>query len=163
LQKAEAFLQRRIIKARDACDIFLLFEVGADLSSKLHAHLEDSLHAEFDADTIKTRIGQLTGKLCQRELQPLLPPKIYGPWKRPISNLCITKKHTRYATYNIAGPEKALLDLVYLSLQEGFKPGLDELDFSRIDRTKLSEHLALYPASVRAFLLPTLVGLSEVA
>jgi hypothetical protein len=82
LQKAETFLQRRIIKARDAYDIFLLFEVGAKLSPELHAHLEDSLHAEFGPDEIKARIGQLTFKLCQRELQPLLPPKIYEPLEK---------------------------------------------------------------------------------
>jgi len=81
LQKAEAFLQRRIIKARDACDIFLLFEVGADLSSKLHAHLEDSLHAEFDADTIKTRIGQQLASCVKESYSHFFRRRFMAPGK----------------------------------------------------------------------------------
>jgi hypothetical protein len=73
------------------------------------------------------------------------------------------EKRTRYATYKIAEPEKALLDLVYLSLQEGFKPGLDEFDFNRIDRIKLDSYLGPYPTTVRAFLLPAIAGLPHVA
>jgi len=77
LQKAEAFLQRRIIKARDAYDIYLLLNRGAKLNQVLHGHLEDFLSGEFGADEIKARITQLTFKQCQRELQPILPPDIY--------------------------------------------------------------------------------------
>jgi predicted transcriptional regulator of viral defense system len=73
------------------------------------------------------------------------------------------EKRTRYATYKIAEPEKALLDFVYLSLQEGFKPSLDELDLTRLDRLKLNSYLSPYPTSVRAFLLPTLAGFPQAA
>jgi len=78
LQKGETFLQRRIIKARDAYDIHYLFNLGAKLSEALRGHLEDSLSgSESDSDEIRERIGQLTFKLCQKELQPLLPPEIF--------------------------------------------------------------------------------------
>jgi predicted transcriptional regulator of viral defense system len=69
------------------------------------------------------------------------------------------QKRTRYGIYKIAEPEKALLDFVYLALQEGNKnPSLDELDFSRLDRKKLNRYLSRYPASVRKALLPELAG-----
>jgi predicted nucleotidyltransferase component of viral defense system len=77
LQKAEAFLQRRIIKARDGYDIHLLLARGARLNQALHDHLEDFLSGEFGADEIKARIDQLTIKQCQKELQPILPPDSY--------------------------------------------------------------------------------------
>jgi hypothetical protein len=78
LQKGETFLQRRVIKARDAYDIHYLFNLGAKLSEVLHGHLEDSLSgSESGPDEIRERIGQLTFKLCQKELQPLLPPGIF--------------------------------------------------------------------------------------
>jgi predicted transcriptional regulator of viral defense system len=74
------------------------------------------------------------------------------------------QKRTRYGCYNIAEPEKALLDFVYLSLQEGYKqPSLDELDFSRLDRAKLNDYLRKYPTSVRKALLPELAGLPLVS
>ena len=82
LQKAEAFLQRRIIKARDAFDIDLLLNRGAKLNQVLHGHLEDFLSGEFSADEINARISQLTFRQCQRELQPILPPSIYEPLER---------------------------------------------------------------------------------
>ena len=74
------------------------------------------------------------------------------------------QKRTRYGSYKIAEAEKALLDFVYLSLQEGYKrPGLDELDFSSLDRAKLNSYLNKYPKSVRKALLPELAGLPEAA
>lgn len=82
LQKAEAFLQRRIIKARDAYDIYLLLNRGAKLNQVLHGHLEDFLSGEFGADEIKARIGQLTVRRCRTELQPILPPDIYEPFEK---------------------------------------------------------------------------------
>jgi predicted transcriptional regulator of viral defense system len=70
------------------------------------------------------------------------------------------QKRTRYGSYKIAEPEKALLDFVYLSLQAGYKnPSIDELDFSRLDRKKLNKYLRKYPTSVRSVLLPELAGL----
>lgn len=82
LQKAEAFLQRRIIKARDGYDIHLLLTRGAKLNQALRDHLEDFLSGEFGSDEIKTRIGQLTFKRCQTELQPILPPNTYEPLEK---------------------------------------------------------------------------------
>src|SRR6267142_4837601 len=58
------------------------------------------------------------------------------------------EKHTRYGKYLIAEPEKALLDWIYLSLQEGYTPDLDELTFQPIDRPKLLETGKRYPRTV---------------
>jgi len=66
------------------------------------------------------------------------------------------EKRTRYSKYRIAEPEKALLDWVYLCLQEGFAPGLDELNFEPIDRPKLVEYAKQYPSTVLKLLLPAL-------
>lgn len=66
------------------------------------------------------------------------------------------EKRTRYSKYRIAEPEKALLDWIYLCLQEGFAPSLDELDFKRIDRPKLLDYAKQYPSTVLKLLLPAL-------
>lgn len=58
------------------------------------------------------------------------------------------EKQTRYAKYRIAEPEKALLDWVYLSLQAGLTPTLDEIDLKRIDKQKLIKYAAEFPGSV---------------
>jgi hypothetical protein len=79
LQKAEAFLLRRAVKARDAYDVQLLQKIGSALSAKLQAHLQDTILAnEIDSDTISNRIGRVDKKLCRVELKPILPPEMYA-------------------------------------------------------------------------------------
>ena len=48
LQKAEAFLLRRVVKARDAYDIRFLLDRGATLNGHLHDHLADLLLGNID-------------------------------------------------------------------------------------------------------------------
>jgi len=79
LQKAEAFLMRRSVKARDAYDIHLLNEIGAVLSLNLRAHLQDTiLGNEIASETISDRIDRIGVNLCRLELKPILPPSIYS-------------------------------------------------------------------------------------
>jgi hypothetical protein len=80
LQKAEAFLMRRFVKARDAYDIYLLRQIGALLNANLPAHLHDAvLGNAFDPESIAERINQIVPKTCEAELKPILPPEIYLP------------------------------------------------------------------------------------
>ena len=80
LQKAEAFLLRRSVKARDAYDINLLLEEGASLNENLQNHLSDTLSSyEIGTEEIESRIGQLTEKLFRLELKTLLPETLYEP------------------------------------------------------------------------------------
>ena len=80
LQKAEAFLLRRIVKARDAYDIHVLLQKGAVLSPNLMAHLEDAIHAnEIDGGVILERLALIDLDRCSVELKPILPPEIYTP------------------------------------------------------------------------------------
>jgi predicted transcriptional regulator of viral defense system len=67
-----------------------------------------------------------------------------------------TQRRTRYAAYKIAEPEKALLDWVYLSLQKGLNPSLDELDLKLIEKKKVVEYSQKYPSTVRLKLLEIL-------
>jgi predicted transcriptional regulator of viral defense system len=66
------------------------------------------------------------------------------------------EKQTRYSKYAIAEPEKALLDWIYLTLQSGLKPSLDEIEFKPIDKQKLSKYVAKYPGTVRNTLMHSL-------
>ncbi len=66
------------------------------------------------------------------------------------------EKQTRYSKYHIAEPEKALLDWIYLSLQTGLTPALDEIDFKPIDKQKLVKYAAKYPGTVRDVLVHSL-------
>jgi hypothetical protein len=80
LQKAEAFLLRRHVKARDAYDIYLLRGIGATLNHQLQAHLEDALLAnEIDSSGVLDRMARVNGDLCSLELKPILPADVYSP------------------------------------------------------------------------------------
>jgi predicted transcriptional regulator of viral defense system len=59
------------------------------------------------------------------------------------------EKATRYNKYRIAEPEKALLDWIYLSRQEGLPTPLDELQLQFIDRSKLIDYGERFPRTVR--------------
>jgi len=59
-----------------------------------------------------------------------------------------SKKATRYGSYPIAEPEKAILDCVYLSLKKGVVPALDEFDLSEINRHQLLDYGQRFPSIV---------------
>ena len=77
-QKCETFLERRIIKSRDAFDINVLLARGAKLGESLKAHLDDFLQMhEIDSELIRNRIDRIDVKLCTAELRPVLPEKLF--------------------------------------------------------------------------------------
>jgi predicted transcriptional regulator of viral defense system len=67
------------------------------------------------------------------------------------------EKATRYNKYRIAEPEKALLDWIYLSRQEGLPTPLDELQLQFIDRSKLIDYGERFPRTVRGITREILV------
>jgi hypothetical protein len=67
------------------------------------------------------------------------------------------RKTTRYGSYLVAEPEKAILDWIYLGIRNGAAPALDELDFTNVNRSKLLEYARRFPSSVYQHLLPALV------
>jgi hypothetical protein len=66
------------------------------------------------------------------------------------------EKHTRYSKYRFAEPEKALLDWVYLTLQSGLTPRLDEIEPQSLDKQKLVKYANKYPGTVRKALANSL-------
>jgi predicted transcriptional regulator of viral defense system len=66
------------------------------------------------------------------------------------------EKKTRYSNYRIAEPEKALLDWIYLTLQSGLTPRLDELELQKLNIQKLSKYVEKYPKTVRSTLANSL-------
>ena len=84
LFKAEAFLMRPFLKARDAFDIKLLMNSDAALDNNLKAHLTDGPGAEKLEDTefLAKRIDQVNSRSCKSELQPYLPKQIYEELER---------------------------------------------------------------------------------
>jgi len=79
LFKAETFLSRPFLKARDAFDIKLLRDSGASLDINLRAHLQDGSAAEKleDAESIAKRIDRVNSKTCKAELEAYLPKALY--------------------------------------------------------------------------------------
>jgi hypothetical protein len=67
------------------------------------------------------------------------------------------RKTTRYGSYLIAEPEKAILDWIYMGIQNGTAPALDELDFGSVDRPKLLNYARKFPSSIYLHVLPALV------
>ena len=59
------------------------------------------------------------------------------------------EKKTRYGTYRIAEPEKALLDWIYLNRQEGLPTPLDEINLHFVDPGKLMEYSKRFPTTVQ--------------
>jgi hypothetical protein len=77
LQKAECFLLRKVMKARDAFDIYSLRQSGVVLNEQLENHLEDTLMGnEIEAADIAARIAQVDEKRCS-ELRALLPSEVF--------------------------------------------------------------------------------------
>jgi hypothetical protein len=77
LQKAECFLLRKIMKARDAFDIYRLRQSGVVLNEQLENHLEDTLMGnEIEAADINAKITQVDEKRCS-ELRVLLPSEVF--------------------------------------------------------------------------------------
>jgi predicted transcriptional regulator of viral defense system len=65
-------------------------------------------------------------------------------------------KKTRYSTYQIAEPEKALLDWIYLRRKENLPIDLDEFQLQLISRSKLVTYAQKYPTSTLNSLYPVL-------
>jgi predicted transcriptional regulator of viral defense system len=65
-------------------------------------------------------------------------------------DLCwgFVSKKTRYGVYNIAEPEKALLDWIYFRRSENLHLDTDEFVLSELDRTRLLEYAKRYPVLV---------------
>jgi Nucleotidyl transferase AbiEii toxin, Type IV TA system len=79
LHKAEAFLGRRNVKCRDAFDIKVLTDSGAELEGNLKFHLEDGAVSDRleDPDFIRQRIAAVTPKSCEAELREYLPEEVF--------------------------------------------------------------------------------------
>ena len=79
LHKAEAFLGRKNVKCRDAFDIKMLIDSGAELDDNLKSHLQDGPAAEHleDVEFIRKRIASVTSARCTNELQPFLPKEVF--------------------------------------------------------------------------------------
>jgi predicted transcriptional regulator of viral defense system len=71
------------------------------------------------------------------------------------------RKRTRYGSYLIAEPEKAILDWIYLGIQNGAAPALDEIDFSSVDGPKLLNYARKFPSSTYLHVLPALVETAD--
>ena len=59
------------------------------------------------------------------------------------------QRRTRYNSYQIALPEKALLDWIYLSRQEGLPTPLDEINLQFLNQQKLREFAERFPRTVQ--------------
>lgn len=70
------------------------------------------------------------------------------------------EKRTRYGAYNVADPEKALLDWIYLRRQEGSAIHIDELDIQRLDRGKLLQYATKFPIPVKQQILEAVAHLN---
>jgi len=60
------------------------------------------------------------------------------------------QKATRYSKYLVAEPEKALLDWIYLTRQEGLPTPLDELQLQFLTAAKLRKYGERFPRTVQA-------------
>jgi hypothetical protein len=77
-QKCETFLERRIVKSRDAFDIDLLLSKGARLGNNLREHLHDFIQLrELETESIRNRIDRVDRRLCTVELRPVLPDPLF--------------------------------------------------------------------------------------
>jgi len=81
---------------------------------------------------IKTKTIQITFRTLKRDLY----------WG-------FTRKKTRYGAYNLAEPEKALLDWIYFKSVEGLPIETDEFHIDGLDRNRLLEGAKKFSSPVR--------------
>lgn len=67
------------------------------------------------------------------------------------------EKKTRYSSYKIAEPEKALLDWIYFQLRDGLPVSFDEHSFEKLSLSRLKNYAEKYPSTVRVVLLPAML------
>jgi predicted transcriptional regulator of viral defense system len=67
-----------------------------------------------------------------------------------------SKKKGRYLSYNLAEPEKALLDWVYFRRMEALPVSLDEIRIESLNRSRLLEYAQKYPLPVQRIVLSVL-------
>ena len=67
-----------------------------------------------------------------------------------------SEKKGRYLSYNLAEPEKALLDWIYFRRAEGLPVSLDEIRFESLNRSRLLEYSQKYPLPVQKIVLSAL-------
>lgn len=79
LHKAETFPGRKSVKCRDAFDIKVLRDSGAELDGNLKFHLQDGVVSDRleDPDFIERRIAAVIAKRCEPELREYLPEDVY--------------------------------------------------------------------------------------
>jgi hypothetical protein len=69
------------------------------------------------------------------------------------------EKKSRYGAYKIAEPEKALLDWIYFHLKDGLPVQFDEIQFSKLSRSRLVQYAKKFPSTVmQELFLPMLEG-----
>lgn len=69
------------------------------------------------------------------------------------------KKKGRYGSYQIAEPEKALLDWIYFRLKDGLPVEFDEIQFDKLSRARLVAYAKRFPNSViQTMFFPMLEG-----
>lgn len=69
------------------------------------------------------------------------------------------EKKSRYGKYKIAEPEKAILDWIYFHLKDGLPVQFDEIQFSKLSRSRLVSYAKKFPSTVmQALFLPMLEG-----
>jgi hypothetical protein len=68
------------------------------------------------------------------------------------------KRRTRYGQYDIAEPEKALLDWLYLQRRRGATINTEELDVSSINGEKLLSYSQKFPKPVKEHALSILAS-----
>ncbi|PYT71545.1 MAG: hypothetical protein DMG39_12680 [Acidobacteria bacterium] len=69
----------------------------------------------------------------------------------------LRREETRYNRYLIADPEKALLDWIYLTRQEGPPTPFDELQLQFLDPSKLRQYAQRFPGTVQTALKDLLI------
>jgi predicted transcriptional regulator of viral defense system len=67
------------------------------------------------------------------------------------------ERKSRYTSYKIAEPEKALLDLIYFRRKDRLPVELDEFNFQHISRSKLIKYAGKYPTTVLQTLYPIMI------
>ena len=70
------------------------------------------------------------------------------------------ERSTRYNKYRIAEPEKALLDWIYLSRQEGLPTAIDEFQLQLLNPAKLRDYAERFPRTVRGIIKDVLINRS---
>jgi predicted transcriptional regulator of viral defense system len=130
-----------------------------ELAGAVRPHSYISLESALAEWGISSQLPALLTCVSATYVRDIKTPSVHITFRKIKKELFwgFNQKKGRYLSYNLAEPEKALLDLVYFCRMDALPVSLDEIRIESLNRTRLLDYAYKYPLPVQRVVLTTLV------